>query len=61
MTYIRDGTNLVAYGYLDLMRTYNVADLIAKHRNATHEYELILRGMGDGSGQRVTVLGPTQA
>jgi len=48
MAFIRDGTELVSYSYSGTMKIYNIANLAAKHRNATHGYELILRGIRDG-------------
>jgi len=61
MVFIRGGTALAYYG----LRTWEIADLIAERRHFTDGQELMMQGvmdgMGDGSGQRATVLGPSRA
>ena len=43
--FIRDGTKLVSYNPI---RIHDIVDIAAMHRNATHGYEPIPRGMRDG-------------
>jgi len=45
LVFIRDGTKLVSY---DPTRIYDIANLTAKHRNATNWYELVPQDMEDG-------------
>jgi len=47
MAFIRDGTRLMS-NYPDPNRIYDIADLAAKHRNATHGHQPVPRGMRDG-------------
>ena len=42
---------MASYQHNGPIRIYNIVDLAAKHQNATHGYELILRGMMDGMGE----------
>ena len=45
MAFIRDGTKLMSHYPV---RIYDIADIVAKHRNATHGHEPVLRVMRDG-------------
>jgi len=48
MAFIRDGTKLASYDNFGPIRVHDIADLAAKHRNATHGYEPVPRDMKDG-------------
>jgi len=51
LAFIRDGTKLVSYGSTTSDHPtgiYDIADLAAKHQNATKRYELVVQDTGNG-------------